>query len=273
MLKIGFLGGGKMAHAMAKGFIAAGLTKGDHIRASCHPNDTASLENFRELGAEAITENPPVVRNSEIIIISVKPQIVPTALGQIKGMVDKSRLFLSIAMGITINELESLAPENARVIRVMPNTPVLVREGASVFVRGTNATDEDANITRKLLTAVGSCDEITENHMDAVTALSGSGPAYVYVLIEALADGGVKMGLPRDISYRLAAQTVIGAGLVVRETKEHPGVLKDNVTSPAGSTAAGLHYLEEKGFRSAIIGAVEKACDRCREVGDVYAGK
>lgn len=148
----------------------------------------------------------------------------------------------------------------------MPNTPALVQAGCSVFVRGTNATDLDASNTQKLLESIGTCEEVKENFLDAITALSGSGPAYVFVMIEALADGAVRMGIPRDLAYRLASQTVMGSGLLVRESKEHPGVLKDNVTSPSGSTAAALKHLEEAGFRAAVAGAVEEATIRCRQI-------
>lgn len=139
-------------------------------------------------------------------------------------------------------------PNDARIIRVMPNTPALVNQGCSVFVRGTGATNADAKVTQELLESIGTCEEVTEYLMDPITALSGSGPAYVYVMIEALADGGVKMGLPRDLAYRLAAQTVLGAGHLVRDSGRHPGQLKDDVTSPAGSTASGLAHLELNGL-------------------------
>lgn len=148
----------------------------------------------------------------------------------------------------------------------MPNTPALVQAGCSVFVRGTRATDDDAANTQKLLKSIGTCEEVDEHLLNPITALSGSGPAYVFVMIEALADGAVRMGMPRDLAYRLAAQTVMGSGMLVRESKEHPGALKDNVTSPAGSTAAALKHLEESGFRAAVAGAVEAATIRCREM-------
>lgn len=146
-----------------------------------------------------------------------------------------------------------MLPNESRVIRVMPNTPALVRQGCSVFVRGSKATDKDAFLTQQLLQSIGTCEEVAEYQMDAITALSGSGPAYVFVMIEALADGGVKMGLPRDLAYRLASQTVLGSGQLVRDSNRHPGQLKDDVTSPAGSTAAGLSHLEKKGIISYII--------------------
>ncbi|XP_060535777.1 pyrroline-5-carboxylate reductase 1, mitochondrial [Cylas formicarius] len=265
LLRIGFIGGGKMAQALAKGFIAAGLTKGEAIVSSCHPSDLASAKAMRELGAEAVFENVPVVSKSDVVIVAVKPQVVPVALGEV-GTHAADKLFLSIAMGVTIKQLEQILPRSARVIRAMPNTPALVRSGASVFVSGAAATDRDLAVAGKLLRSVGTCEQVPESALDAVTALSGSGPAYVYVMIESLADGGVKMGLPRDLAYRLAAQTVVGAGQMVRDTRTHPGVLKDDVTSPAGSTAAALHFLERNGFRAAVIGAVEAAAARCREV-------
>ncbi|XP_018570694.1 pyrroline-5-carboxylate reductase isoform X1 [Anoplophora glabripennis] len=267
LLKIGFIGGGKMAQAMAKGFISAGLTKGDKLIASCHPSDMVSANAFKEIGAEAVFENVPIVQNSDIVIISVKPSVVSVALSEIKSSnLEADKLFLSIVMGVSTKALEQLLPSSSRVIRIMPNTPALVRNAASVFVTGRKATEADVRITKRLLESVGTCEQVPEGLLDPITALSGSGPAYIYVLIEALADGGVKMGLPRDLAYRLASQTVLGAAQMVRDTKAHPGVLKDDVTSPAGSTAAGLHFLEQQGFRAAVIGAIESATQRCREV-------
>lgn len=267
LLKIGFVGGGKMAQAMAKGFISAGLAKGETIIASNHPSDEPSIAAFRDLGAESITQNIPVVKNSDIVFISVKPYVVPTVLNDIKGSdVGRDKLYLSIAMGVPLKQLQRGLPKDSRVIRVMPNTPAIVQCGASVFVRGSSATDEDASLTKKLLQSIGICEEVTESHMDAVTALSGSGPAYVFLFIEALADGGVKMGLPRDLAYKLASQTVLGSGRMVRDTKQHPGKLKDDVTSPGGSTASGIHYLESQAFRGTVMGAVEAAAKRCKEV-------
>ncbi|XP_055611896.1 pyrroline-5-carboxylate reductase 2 [Uranotaenia lowii] len=265
LLKIGFLGGGKMAQAMAKGFISAGLTKGENMTASFHPSDLPNIEAFKTIGALTYVENLPVVQSSEVIFISVKPSTVPTVLESVRPSSD-GKLFISIAMGVTLAELEKSLSPKARVIRVMPNTPALVRSGASVYVRGKAATPDDCTLTQALFEAIGTCEEVTEYLMDPITALSGSGPAYIFVLIEALADGGVKMGLPRDLAYRLASQTVMGSGLLVRESGRHPGQLKDDVTSPAGSTAAGLAFLEKNAFRHAVAGAVEAATIRCREV-------
>lgn len=265
LLKIGFLGGGKMAQAMAKGFISAGLTNSEDLAASFHPSDVPNIESFKSLGAATFVENVPVVKRSEVIFVSVKPTVVPTVLESVRSASD-GKLFLSIAMGVKLDDLEKSLSSKARVIRVMPNTPALVRSGASVYVRGKTATANDCSVTQKLLESIGTCEEVTEGMMDPVTALSGSGPAYIFVLIEALADGGVRMGLPRELAYRLAAQTVLGSGQLVRDTGRHPGQLKDDVTSPAGSTAAGLAFLEEHAFRHAVAGAVEAATLRCREV-------
>ncbi|XP_053664709.1 uncharacterized protein LOC128713863 [Anopheles marshallii] len=265
LLKLGFLGGGKMAQAMANGFISAGLTRGDSMTASFHPSDHANIDAFKAFGAKTYVENLPVVSGAEIIFISVKPTVVSSVLEAVRPA-SAGKLFISIAMGVTLRDLENSLESTARVIRVMPNTPALVRAGASVYVRGSAATDDDCKVTQALFQAVGTCEEVPEAMMDPITALSGSGPAYVFVMIEALADGAVRMGLPRDLAYRLASQTVLGSGKLVRETGRHPGQLKDDVTSPAGSTAAGLSHLEQSAFRHAVSGAVESATVRCREI-------
>ncbi|KAJ8924708.1 hypothetical protein NQ315_000859 [Exocentrus adspersus] len=216
----------------------------------------------QEIGGEAVFDNVPVVEKSDIVIISVKPTVVPVALSDIKASnIKADKLFLSIAMGVTTKTIEKLLPSESRVIRVMPNTPALVRNAASVFVVGKKATEADARITKKI---VG----VYRDLRTSSRRISGScnGAQRLRPGLQALADGGVKMGLPRDLAYRLAAQTVLGAAQMVRDTNTHPGVLKDDVTSPAGSTAAGLHFLEKQGFRAAIIGAIESATERCREV-------
>ncbi|XP_063705020.1 pyrroline-5-carboxylate reductase 3 isoform X2 [Culicoides brevitarsis] len=264
-LKIGFLGGGKMAQAMAKGFISAGLTKSEHIVAS-DPVDMAK-DAFKSLGCTVFDDNEKVVKNSEIVFLSVKPVIMPSVLAQIRNL-SADKLFISIAMGITLQQLEKGLSDKSRVIRVMPNTPMLVKKGASVYVKGSKATSNDAKTTRQLLESVGICEEVPESYLDPVTALSGSGPAYIFVAIEALADGAVKMGLPRELAYKLASQTVLGAGELVYQNINirHPGQLKDDVSSPAGSTTAGLGFLEKSNFRYALQGAVEAACEQCRKV-------
>ncbi|CAH1643908.1 unnamed protein product [Spodoptera littoralis] len=285
IMKIGFIGGGRLAFALANGFISAGLVtaalvndlyifdklssglaKPDEITASVHPADVVSAEAFKKLGATAVFENKPVVERSEVVIVSVKPDVVVPVLKEVKDLqASKNKLFISVAMGVTTAAIEKVLPTEARVIRVMPNTPALVQHGAAALSRGTRATADDAKLTTQLFQAVGTCDEVPEYQMDAVTALSGSGPAYIYMMIESLADGGVRCGLPRDLALRLAAQTALGSAAMVK-TGTHPAVLKDNVTSPAGSTADGTYHLEKNGFRSAVIGAVAAAAERCKVV-------
>ncbi|KAG5305720.1 P5CR2 reductase, partial [Acromyrmex insinuator] len=265
MLKIGFLGGGKMAQALAKGFIRAGLSKGEMILASCLPNDTGSIETFKKMGSNTVFTNIPIIDFGDVLILSVKPQVVPKVISEFR-VHDNKKLVLSIAMGISLMSLEKALPKETPVIRVMPNTPALVGCGATVFARGKYASDKDAEIAEKLFSAVGICEEVSENFIDPITALASSGPAYIYMVIEAMADGGVKMGLTRPFAYKFAAQTVLGAGTMVRETNLHPGQLKDDVTSPAGSTITGIHQLEKHGLRSALISAIEAATLRCKEV-------
>jgi len=269
MLKIGFLGSGRIAQALAKGFITAGLTKGNQITASAGPLDQQCIDAFQQLGATASFDNKVVIENSDVILIAVKPFVVPIALSEVRSLIKKNHLFLSVAMGVSLNDLQNTLPEGTRVLRVMTNTPANVGCASSVIVKGKNATKEDLDITRKLFECVGLCDEVPENLIDPITALSGSGPAYIYVIIEALADGAVRMGIPRDLAYRLAAQTVKGAGKMVLETKSHPAQLKDNVTSPGGTTAAALHQLELHGVRGAMINAIEAATMKSREQGEL----
>lgn len=265
-MKIGFLGAGKMAQALAKGFIQAGLTKADSIMASCAPFDKQLAEDFSSLGSKVSFNNKDIVNHADVLIMAVKPPTVPEVLADIGQSMDKHKLLLSIAMGVRIKRIEEALPRECRIIRVMPNTPALVQKGASVFVRGSLATESDVDLTKTLFGSVGICDEVPEYLLDPVTALSGSGPAFVYVFIEAMADGAVRMGLPRDLAYKLAAQTVVGAATMVLQTKQHPGKLKDDVTSPAGSTAEGLFALETNGFRGATIRALEYATNKCKEV-------
>ncbi|BES88184.1 pyrroline-5-carboxylate reductase [Nesidiocoris tenuis] len=265
-MSIGFIGGGKMAHALASGFISAGVTKGSKIISSCAPEDTLSAQSFQALGARVTHNNTDVINNSEVAIMAVKPNVVPIVLKDINKVITPKHLLISVAMGVTLKNIEKELPASSRVVRVMPNTPALVRQGASVYAPGTAATDEDAETTERLFKSVGSVHRVGEYLFDPVTALSGSGPAYVYCVIEALADGGVRMGLSRELALQLAAQTVVGAGTMVTSTAEHPASLRDNVTSPGGSTSEGLYTLEEASVRSAFIRAVEKATQRCKEV-------
>ncbi|KAK9506200.1 hypothetical protein O3M35_008177 [Rhynocoris fuscipes] len=266
MLKVGFVGGGRMAQALIKGFITAGLTKGNNVIASCAPDDDISIKGLKELDVNINFDNSEIVKKSEVTILAVKPQVMPVVLKNIQSSVTSKSLLLSIAMGITIKQLETELRSNARIIRIMPNIPALVMKGASVYSLGTDATESDAKITETLFNAVGTCHRVPEYMFDTVTALSGSGPAYICLVIEAMADGAVKEGLPRDLAYSLAAQTVLGTASLVMEEKIHPAHLKDNVSSPAGSTCEGLYSLEESAVRAAFIKAIQSATNRCRQV-------
>lgn len=207
-----------------------------------------------------------VVANSDVVFIAVKPQYVGLVLKEVRPVLKPTTVIVSIAAGVTLESLKDAAGEDARVIRVMPNTPCLVGETASAMCLGGKADESDAEVVKTLIDAVGTCYRVDEKLFSAVTGLSGSGPAYIFVMIEALSDGGVKAGLPRDIATKLAAQTVLGSAKMVLETGTHPGQLKDMVTSPAGTTIAGVHELEKAGVRNAFINAVTGAAARADEL-------
>ena len=265
-LSIGFLGAGKMATAPARGVIKAGLVTPDRLIAS--DLMAAARESFSQgTGAKAVTSNADVVKAANVLIIAVKPDQVPALLSEIHKSLTHDHLVVSIAAGIPIAKLETAIPEGSRVIRVMPNTPALVGASASAFAVGDHTTPEDAKLALKLFSSVGLALQVKESLLDAVTGLSGSGPAYVYAMIEALSDGGVAAGLPRDVSTKLAAQTLLGAAQMVLETGIHPGALKDMVTSPGGTTIEGLHELEKAGVRGALMNAVRAASDKSKRLG------
>jgi len=263
--RIGFIGAGRMATALASGLLKSGFTTADNLMAS---DLYASARDQFTAATSATTSdsNRQLVEFAEIVVLAVKPQQLEAVLSEISPLVTANHLIISIAAGVTISTISSQLNQTPRVIRVMPNTPCLVGAGASAFALGTSATTDDATLVENLLTTVGLTFQVAENLLDAVTGLSGSGPAYAFQMIEALSDGGVRMGLPRDISTKLAAQTLLGAAKMVLETGEHPGALKDAVTSPGGTTIAGIHMLEEGGLRSSLIKAVTAATQRSKEL-------
>jgi pyrroline-5-carboxylate reductase len=263
---IAFIGAGQMARALAQGFVRAGLVRGESIAAS--DPSPAAREAFAKAvpGARLLESNGAAVGHGEVVFLAVKPQSVAAATADSGGAVDESRLVVSIVAGIPLAKLAKQLG-TTRVVRVMPNTPCLVGESASAFCVGSGATREDSKLVAELLGAVGVAFQVEEHLLDAVTGLSGSGPAYGYVMIEALADGGVRMGLPRDVALTLAAKTMLGAAKMVLESGEHPAVLKDRVASPGGTTIAGLKALEDRGVRGALIAAVEAATRRSIELG------
>ena len=263
---LGFLGAGQMATALASGWVKAGQLDPSRVLAS--DPLAPSREAFRlATGIEAGTSNTDVASKSNVLILAVKPQMLPVLLAEVGISIRSDALVISIAAGVKLQKLAEQMPTKPRLIRVMPNTPALVGSSASAYSLGPTATAEDASLVKGLFEAVGVAFEVPEKLLDAVTGLSGSGPAFAYVFIEALADGGVKMGLPRDVALKLAAQTVLGAAKMVLETGQHPGQLKDAVASPGGTTIAGLHALELGAFRAAAMNAVEAAAKRSQELG------
>ncbi|HAM72535.1 MAG TPA: pyrroline-5-carboxylate reductase [Verrucomicrobiales bacterium] len=265
-LKIGFLGAGKMATALARGFLAAGITSPTRMTAS-DPFEAARLAFQKETGARTAASNLEVLRASEVLILAVKPDQVPGVLAEVRPSFKRQHLLVSIAAGVTLARLEGGLPAKSRVIRVMPNTPALVGASATGFATGKSVAPGDPALATRLFGAVGVAFQVKEQLLDAVTGLSGSGPAYVYLMIEALSDGGVAAGLPREVATRLAAQTLLGGARMVLETGLHPGALKDMVTSPGGTTIEGIHQLEKAGLRAALMNAVRAASDKARQLG------
>ena len=268
--RIGFIGGGKMAEALAKGIINARLSSVDKIIASDVDNKRCQILE-KDTGIKTTQENKKVTSESDIIILAVKPNIIGSILKELKNDITPKHLVVSIAAGIPLDFIESALNKGCRVVRVMPNTPCLVGETAAGYALGKAATRDDGKLVGEILNAVGKSYLLEEKHLDAVTGLSGSGPAFVYTVIEALSDGGVKMGLPRDISTKLAAQTVLGSAKMVLESGMHTGELRDFVTSPGGTTIAGLHALEKGSIRNALINAVETATKKSKRLGKTFS--
>jgi pyrroline-5-carboxylate reductase len=262
---IGFVGAGQMARALARGFVQAGIVSAENVVA-CDSLPEATVDFLRVVpGAKIAVSNADLVSQANVVVLAVKPQSMPAVFAELGGKL-AGKLVVSVAAGVTLAKLcEGLQTD--RVVRVMPNTPALVGRGASAYARSRGASEADGQLVGELLSAVGRAFAVEEKLLDAVTGLSGSGPAFVYVMIEALSDGGVRVGLPRDVAAALAAQTVLGAAEMVVATGEHPAVLKDRVASPGGTTIAGLAALEDHGLRAALIAAVEAATRRSAELG------
>ena len=265
-MKIGFLGAGKMATALAKGFVRAGLVTEAQIMAS-DPSAAALAHFGAEVGAKTTGFNPDILKFADVLILSVKPDQMLALLAEVRAGLTDKHLLISIAAGLPLSRLEDNLPEGTRLIRVMPNTPALVGASASAYAAGKYALPEDSALAQELLSAVGLAVPLKEALLDAVTGLSGSGPAYVFAIIEALSDGGVASGLPRDVATKLAAQTVLGSAKMLLETGQHPGVLKDMVTSPGGTTIEGVHVLEKGGLRGVLMNAVRAASEKARKLG------
>ena len=266
--KLGFVGGGNMAEAMIKGLLSASFIEAKNIVVS---DPIFARQEFlhQEYKVKVTGDNREAVEKSDIIILAVKPQTIKKMLRGIHDLVNEKKLVVSIAAGISIGVIEGIlnGDKKAPVVRTMPNTPALVQEGVTAIAPGSHVSKADLLLAHRLFEAVGKTVDVDEAHLDAVTGLSGSGPAYVFMIIEALSDAGVKMGLPRDVANLLTVQTVLGSAKLARESGKHPGELKDMVTSPGGTTISGLHTLEAGGLRTTLMNAVEAATRRSAELG------
>ena len=263
--RVGFVGGGNMGEALVRGLTKTGLIPAEHVMMADVRTDR--LEELKRLyGVTVVADNVTLVRRADVILLAVKPQILGAVLDEI-APATPGKLLISIAAGVSTGEIRRHLPPGTRMIRVMPNTPALVLEGATALAYAAGLEDGDMDTARQIFEAVGRVVILDESMMDAVTGLSGSGPAYIALVVEALADGGVRVGLDRKTAMTLAMQTVLGSARLLIETGMHPGQLKDMVSSPGGTTIAGIHTLEIGGLRRTLIDAVERATHRSRELG------
>jgi pyrroline-5-carboxylate reductase len=263
---IGFVGAGNMAEAMIRGLLRGDVFKPKQVTASA-PRQERQRELAEKYGIHATGDNREAARQS-IVVLSVKPQILSRVLDEIAETVGAESLVISIAAGVPVAAIQSRLRPATRVVRAMPNTPALVDAGATAIARGEHARESDLEDAKRIFDAVGVTVVLDESLLDAVTGLSGSGPAYVFLILEALSDAGVKVGLSRRTAQLLAAQTLLGSAKLLIETNEHPGRLKDMVTSPGGTAITGLHTLEHGGLRTTLMNAVEAATRRSRELGE-----
>jgi len=265
--RIGFIGGGNMAEAIIRGLAQQENISPEQLGASGpRPARLETLKN--SYGIYTDTDNRALTEWSDIVILAVKPQLLPSVLTEICDLESPASLYISIAAGISTGKIESLLGPDAKVVRAMPNTPALVRAAATVLTAGQHAGADEIDIARTIFDAVGITEVLKEEQMDAVTGLSGSGPAYAFLVLEALTDAGVKMGLSRRNALRLSAQTLMGSAKLLLDTNGHPGQLKDMVTSPGGTSIVGLHTLEAGGLRTTLMNAVEAATLRAKELGE-----
>ncbi len=264
--KLGFIGGGNMGGALIKGVLKAGLLDSSDILVSDISEERLKFLSSK-FGVRTSTSNADVVNNSDVVILAIKPQVMATVVEGLKDIVKDGHLLISIMAGVKLASISALLGKEIPMIRVMPNTPALVLEGASAIACGTKATEEHKKLALSIFSAVGKVVEVEERLLDAVTGLSGSGPAYILLVIEALTDGGVMAGLPRPIASKLAIQTTLGAAKLMAETGLHSAVLKDQITSPGGTTIYGLEVLESGGARGLLMQAVQTAAKRSEELG------
>ncbi len=262
-MKIGFIGSGNMATALLKGFVASGVVRESDITIS--DKSTNSLKKWEGREVVATLDNKQVFERSELVIFAVKPNVLPEVLKDLKRLA-KGKILVSIAAGVTLETMEGILGKDAKIVRAMPNTPAQVGCGMTVLSPNKNVSTEEAEIVKKLFEGAGDAIILEEKHINTATALHGSSPAYVYMLIDAMADCGVKYGIPKDISLRLAAKAVEGSAKMVLETKTHPSELKDNVCSPGGTTIAAVLELEKNGFSSAVADAIDACIAKAEEM-------
>ncbi len=264
-LRIALLGAGKMGGILLRAFLRSGLVTAEHISATvAHESRALALQ--QQFSIHAGTDNEAAVRGADVVLLGVKPTQVADLVAQIKSSLAPGALLLSFAASVKTGAIEKTAGEGVAVIRAMPNTPALLGAGVTALCRGRHVSDEQLTLAQRIFATVGRTVVVDEKHMDAVTGLSGSGPAFIYIIIEALTEAGVNVGLPRDIATLLAAQTTFGSAKMVLETGAHPALLKDEVTTPAGCTVDGILELEEGGLRVTLIKAVKRAAERAREL-------
>ena len=264
-MKIGFIGAGNMATAILGGMLKKNLCESGEIMVSRRQEEPLKLIQ-EKYGVEITTDNTEVVRWAQVLFLAVKPQMLSGVIQEIRPFLKKEQLIISVAAGKTISWLEQELGSFCRLIRSMPNTPALVGEGCTAFCGNALVTEEDEELTRKIFDCCGACYQVPESLMDTVGALSGSSPAYVFMFMEAMADAAVAGGMPRQLAYRMAGQAVLGSAKLMLETEEHPGVLKDMVCSPAGTTICGVKVLEEKGMKAAVFGALEACIERSKKI-------
>lgn len=263
--KIGFIGSGNMGSAMIKGIISSDLIKANSIYVSDIDEEKLNEIN-KELGVVTTTDSKELVKNVDIVVVSVKPNIYSLVLNDIKDEIDKDLIVVTIAAGINIEFVENIIGNDKKIIRTMPNTPALVNEAMSALCVNKNILDEDLNIVKSIFESFGKAEIVKESLIDSVIGVSGSSPAYVFKFIEAMADGAVLGGMPRDKAYKFAAQAVLGSAKMVLETGMHPGKLKDMVCSPGGTTIEAISSLEKNGFSGTVIEAIEKCMDKSKNM-------
>lgn len=264
-MNIGFIGGGNMARSIIAGIISSGLYGPEKILVSTKTKE--SLIKIKEdYGVETSLDNQYIARNSDILVLAVKPHLYKDVALEIENFLEKDTILVSIAAGITIDKMETLFPAMKKIVKLMPNTPAMVGEGMTFVAFGEEVLPEDEEKIYPILDSIGSWVKLDESLIHGFTAVAGSGPAYIYMLMEAMADGAVLEGIPREEAYKIVGQTLVGSGKMLLETKDHPGLLKDRVCSPGGTTIEGLVALEEAGFRGAILKGLRACSEKSRRM-------